>query len=146
MRATTLWLGIALATAGCFGAPTAPSTFAPFSQTDLVEGTGPMATGGATLTVHYSGWFYDASKPDGKGVLFDTSRGGEPFRFVLGAGQVIQGWERGLVGMRVGGIRRLVVPPSLGYGGTRHGIIPPYATLVFEVELLAVEIPAPASS
>jgi FKBP-type peptidyl-prolyl cis-trans isomerase FkpA len=131
--------------AACFGSPTAPSTFAPFSQTDLVIGTGAEAVVGATLSVHYTGWFYDGSKPAQKGVQFDTSRGRDPFRFVLGAGQVIEGWERGVVGMRVGGIRRLVVPPSLGYGATRHGVVPPNATLVFEIELLAVEPPTSPS-
>ncbi len=134
------------ALAGCFGSPTAPSNFAPFSQTDLVVGTGAEAVVGASVTVHYTGWFYDASKPDQKGVQFDTSRGGAPFRFVLGAGQVIEGWERGVVGMRVGGIRRLVVPPSLAYGATRRGIVPPNATLVFEIELLAVDASAQSAS
>lgn len=145
MRRVLWWLAAALGAAGCFGSPTAPSTFAPYSQTDLVIGTGPEAVSGATVTVHYTGWFYDASKPDGKGVQFDSSRGGTPFRFTLGAGQVIAGWERGLVGMRVGGLRRLVVPPSLGYGSVRRGIVPPNATLVFEIELIAVEMPGSAA-
>jgi FKBP-type peptidyl-prolyl cis-trans isomerase FkpA len=126
-----------VALAACKATPTAPSTAA-FSQTDLRVGTGGEATNGKTLTVHYTGWVHDPSKSDGKGLQFETSVGREPFSFVLGAGQVIAGWDQGLVGMRVGGIRRLVLPPSLAYGPARNGPIPPNASLVFEVELLSV--------
>jgi FKBP-type peptidyl-prolyl cis-trans isomerase len=90
------------------------------------------------LTVHYTGWLYDSTRPDGKGRQFDSSRGSEPFSFRLGAGDVIPGWDKGFEGMRVGGKRRLVIPPDLGYGatGTPDGTIPANAGLVFEMELL----------
>jgi FKBP-type peptidyl-prolyl cis-trans isomerase FkpA len=111
----------------------------PFSQTDLRVGSGADAAAGRILTVHYTGWLFDATEPGQKGAQFDSSVGSEPFTFALGAGQVIAGWDQGLPGMKVGGIRRLVVPPSLGYGSVRSGPIPPYATMLFEVELLEVQ-------
>ena len=133
-------LALALGAAGCSGdSPTAPTSFAPFSTTDLRVGTGASAVAGNPLTVHYTGWLYDGSKPDAKGLQFETSRGGTPFTFTLGAGQVIAGWEQGILGMNAGGLRRLVLPPSLAYGSSRNGIIPPNATLVFEVELVEVQ-------
>jgi FKBP-type peptidyl-prolyl cis-trans isomerase FkpA len=125
--------------AGCDDAPTAPTHFAPFSQIDLSVGTGAEAASGNILTVHYTGWLYNVLEADQKGAQFDSSRGATPFEFQLGAGQVIQGWDRGIVGMKVGGSRRLVIPPSLAYGDGRNGPIPPNATLVFDIELLAVE-------
>src|SRR5262249_56479703 len=94
---------------------------------------------GNTLTVNYTGWLFDATKPDSKGLLFDTSVGKDPFTFVLGTQSVIAGWDRGLVGMKVGGIRRLVIPPSLACGDIRNHSIPPYSTLVFEVERLTAQ-------
>ena len=114
---------------------------AAFSQTDLVEGSGAPARSGATLRVHSTGWLYDSNRPDNKGKQFDSSVGGEPFTFRLGAGQVIGGWDRGFDGMRVGGKRRLILPPDLGYGagGTPDGTIPANAGLVFEMELLDVK-------
>ena len=102
-------------------------------------GTGTEAAAGKTLTVNYTGWLFDPSKPDSKGLQFDTSAGGNPFKFILGTQSVIAGWDRGLVGMKVGGIRRLVIPPSLGYGDIRNHSIPQYSTLVFDIELIAVE-------
>ena len=125
--------------AACDDALTAPSSYAPFAQGDLRVGTGAEAANGNLLTVHYSGWLYDGGQPDQKGAMFDTSAGLQPFVFTLGNGEVIAGWDRGLVGMRVGGLRRLVIPPSLAYGPARNGPIPPNATLVFEIELLSVE-------
>jgi FKBP-type peptidyl-prolyl cis-trans isomerase FkpA len=121
--------------------PTAPSTpGAPFSQTDLRVGTGAEAASGRTLTVNYSGWLYDPSQSESKGQRFDTSIGRAPFSFQLGAGRVIRGWDQGLVGMRVGGQRRLVIPPELGYGSAGSPpAIPSNATLVFDVELLGVQ-------
>ncbi len=100
---------------------------------DVVEGEGTVATKGATVAVHYTGWLTSGSK-------FDSSRDrGEPFSFPLGAGQVIRGWDEGVQGMKVGGMRRLTIPPQLGYGGRgAGGVIPPNATLVFEVELLEI--------
>lgn len=125
---------------GCTSSsPASPSNTAPFSQTDLRVGTGTAAASGNTLTVDYTGWFYDASKSDHKGFVFDTSLGKTPFTFVLGTGQVIPGWDQGLVGMQVGGVRQLVIPPSLAYGSTRSGAIPPNTTLLFEVSLSDVE-------
>jgi FKBP-type peptidyl-prolyl cis-trans isomerase FkpA len=130
---------VAVAAAGCGSSPTTPSSSAPFSQTDVAPGTGADAAAGKVLTVHYTGWLYDASKTNGKGLQFETSVGGAPFSFTLGFGQVISGWDQGLPGMKVGGLRRLVIPPSLAYGAVRNGPIPPYASLVFEIELIDVQ-------
>ncbi len=132
----------ALTIVSCGGAE-APLTSPPpsaFSQTDLVTGTGAVAQRGARLTVHYTGWVYDSARPDNKGKQFDSSVGSEPFTFRLGAGEVIRGWDQGFEGMRVGGKRRLIIPPDLGYGsmGTPDGAIPGNAGLVFEMELLGV--------
>ena len=124
--------------AGCTESPTSPSNNARFSQTDLRVGIGANAVTGSTLTVHYTGWMYSESATDHKGVQFDSSAGREPFEFVLGGGGVIQGWDLGLQGMKVGGLRRLIIPPTLAYGDFRNASIPPNATLVFDVELLAV--------
>lgn len=131
-------VALALAAPGCNRSPTGPSNFAPFSQTELRVGSGASAATGSTLTVHYTGWFYNESAAEQKGVQFDSSRLGTPLTFTLGAGNVISGWEQGLIGLRVGGIRRLVIPPSLAYGAARFGPIPPNSTLVFEVELLEI--------
>jgi len=127
---------VSLAT-GCTDNPASPSVSAPFSQTDLRAGIGTEAAVGGLLTVNYTGWLYDLSKTDQKGLVFDTSLGKTPFTFTLGAGQVIRGWEVGVPGMRVGGVRRLVIPPSMAYGDQRAGSIPPNTTLVFEIELLS---------
>ena len=130
-------LVVAFFVAGCGDSPTSPNN-ADFSQSDLRVGTGADAVTGRVVTVNYTGWFYNASAPEGKGVQFDSSAGQTPFTFTLGAGQVIQGWEQGVQGMKVGGVRRLVIPPSLAYGQSRYGPIPPNATLVFEIELVEV--------
>jgi FKBP-type peptidyl-prolyl cis-trans isomerase len=113
----------------------------PIKMDDLAEGSGAMAMSGKTVHVHYTGWLFDAAAPETKGRKFDSSRDrGEPFTFPLGAGRVIQGWDRGVAGMRVGGQRRLTIPPEFGYGARgAGGVIPPNATLVFDVELLGVE-------
>lgn len=110
-----------------------------FSQSDVLLGTGAEAASGKTVTVTYTAWLYDSTKSDQKGLIVATSVGGAPFSFTLGVGQVIPGWDQGLVGMRVGGLRRLIVPPSLAYGGARRSSIPPYSILVFEVQLLDVQ-------
>jgi FKBP-type peptidyl-prolyl cis-trans isomerase FkpA len=123
-------------------APSAPSpTPAPpaFSQTDLVVGTGAEATAGRRLSVNYTLWLYDPTQAELKGRLVESSVGAAPFSFTLGAGQVIAGWDQGFAGMRVGGRRRLVIPPSLAYGSSGSGSIPPNTSLVFDVELLAVQ-------
>lgn len=100
---------------------------------DVVVGTGDEAISGDRIVVHYTGHFVD-------GTVFDSSvTRGEPFQFVLGSGQVIKGWDEGLVGMKVGGKRILAVPPELGYGPNDYGPIPGNSTLIFEVELLKVE-------
>ena len=128
--------------AGCGGTslPTAPDQSSiQFSQSELRAGTGAEATAGKRITVNYAGWLYSPSAPDNKGELFDTNVGRGPGTFTLGAGQVIPGWDQGLVGLKVGGVRRLVVPPSLAYGASGNGPIPPNAALVFEVELLDVQ-------
>ena len=90
---------------------------------------------------HYSGWLYDPSKPQGKGTKFDSSKDrGQTFQFGLGRGMVIQGWDQGVEGMKVGGNRTLIIPPDLGYGSRgAGGVIPPNATLLFDVELINVE-------
>ena len=132
----------ALAVSACGsdnGGTTSPSTSsAPFSQTDLRVGTGADAVNGRRLTVQYTGWLYDTSQAGNKGRQFDTSAGRGPFMFTLGAGQVIRGWDQGVVGMKVGGQRRLVIPPELGYGSSGSGSIPGNATLLFEIELVEV--------
>ncbi len=109
-------------------------------KTDVKLGTGAEATPGHNVKVHYTGWLYDAKAPDHKGAKFDSSRDrGEPFEFPLGAGHVIKGWDVGVVGMKVGGMRTLIIPPDMGYGASgAGGVIPPNATLVFDVELLGV--------
>ena len=106
-------------------------------STDVVTGTGAEATAGKKVSVHYSGWLLYGGE---KGKKFDSSRDrGQPFDFPLGAGHVIKGWDEGVTGMKVGGSRRLTIPPELGYGARgAGGVIPPNATLLFEVELLKV--------
>lgn len=108
---------------------------------DTVIGTGREAEAGFNISVHYTGWLYDPSKADGKGAKFDSSvERREPFVFFLGGGQVIQGWDQGFAGMKVGGKRTLIIPPDLGYGAYgAGGVIPPNATLIFDVELLAIK-------
>ena len=139
MRLVTRWFFLtAIMTIGCSGSnTTAPSTSSgTFTQTDLVVGTGAEAVTGKTATVTYSGWLYDATQPNAKGRQFDASTG---FTFTLGAGQVIRGWDQGVVGMRVGGQRRLIIPPDLAYGSQGvPGVIPANATLVFDIALLGV--------
>jgi FKBP-type peptidyl-prolyl cis-trans isomerase FkpA len=122
---------------GTSSAPTSPSSqpSAPFSQTDLRVGTGAEAVAGRTLLVGYTLWLYDPGQPENKGRQIEANQ----FSFPLGAGRVIRGWDQGLVGMRVGGLRRLVIPPDLAYGANGSGPIPPNATLVFDVELLALQ-------
>jgi FKBP-type peptidyl-prolyl cis-trans isomerase len=107
---------------------------------DIAEGSGATATAGQTVSVHYTGWLHDPAAPEAKGRKFDSSRDrGDPFSFPLGAGHVIQGWDQGVAGMKIGGQRRLTIPPELGYGARgAGGVIPPNATLVFDVELLGL--------
>ena len=98
-----------------------------------------MANSGQTATVNYTGWLYSEDAPEHKGAKFDSSVGRGPFSFKIGAGRVIRGWDQGVQGMKVGGVRRLVLPPEFAYGAAgAGGVIPPNATLVFDVELLGV--------
>ncbi len=109
-------------------------------QTDTKAGTGAEAVAGHAVTVQYTGWLYDEKAPGHKGRKFDSSLDREPFVFPLGAGRVIKGWDQGVAGMKVGGQRTLIIPPEMGYGSRgAGGVIPPNATLVFEVELLKVD-------
>jgi FKBP-type peptidyl-prolyl cis-trans isomerase FkpA len=109
-------------------------------KTDNKLGNGATATAGHDVTVHYTGWLYDAAAPNHHGAKFDSSRDrNDPFVFPLGAGRVIKGWDMGVEGMKVGGQRTLIIPAHLGYGARgAGGAIPPNATLVFDVELLGV--------
>ena len=106
---------------------------------DIKEGKGTSPQAGQRVSVHYTGWLYDESQAESKGKMFDSSQNkGRPFGFVLGVGNVIQGWDEGVLSMRVGGKRQLIIPPDLGYGAGGVGPIPPNATLLFEVELLDI--------
>ena len=104
---------------------------------DLVVGNGATAAAGQRVSVHYTGWLDSGGKP---GAKFDSSKDrGQPFMFSLGKGEVIRGWDEGVAGMKIGGKRKLTIPPGLGYGARgAGGAVPPNATLLFEVELLAV--------
>jgi FKBP-type peptidyl-prolyl cis-trans isomerase FkpA len=130
-----------LAIAGCGSSSPAgpsPTSSAPYTQQDLVVGTGAMANAGNTVTVAYTLWLYDSSKADGKGNQVQTN---PSFAFTLGAGRVIAGWDRGVLGMKVGGQRRLIVPPDLAYGNNSPdpSTIPQNATLVFDITLQNVQ-------
>lgn len=116
------------------GGPALTTTASGRQFADLVVGSGAEAAAGKAVSVHYAGWLSDGKK-------FDASRDrGKPFEFDLGRGQVIKGWDEGVAGMRVGGVRKLVIPPHLGYGATPRGErIPANSTLTFEVELLDVQ-------
>ena len=107
---------------------------------DVRVGDGAEAKAGQSVTVHYTGWLYDENAADKRGKKFDSSKDrDDPFEFDLGAGMVIRGWDEGVQGMKVGGTRILVIPPQMGYGARgAGGVIPPNATLMFEVELLGV--------
>ena len=120
--------------------PPPGGSVAELQRIDAVVGTGTEATPGTLVSVHYTGWLYDEKAPQQRGMKFDSSVDrGEPFNFKLGAGQVIRGWDEGVAGMKVGGKRTLLIPAWLGYGSSgAGGVIPPNASLVFEVELLDV--------
>ena len=134
-----------LGAAACSGNdfnPTGPILpFSPFALQDVRVGGGADAAAGRRATVNYTGWLYDPTRPESKGQQFDTSVGRQPFTFTVGTGQVIRGWDQGIPGMKVGGLRRLTIPPELGYGATGSvgGVVPPNATLVFDVDLLDVQ-------
>jgi len=134
-------IALLASTIGCGSdsTPTGPSptSVGVFTQTDLVIGTGAIAAAGNRVTVIYTGWLYDTSKTQGKGAQFDSNT----FTFTLGAGQVIRGWDQGVVGMRVGGQRRLIIPPELAYGSSTPdpAKIPANATLLFDITLTGVQ-------
>jgi len=144
---------IALASAACAGedpapsqaptpSPTPPLPMESVLVTDIVPGIGDEALPGHTVVVHYTGWLFDPAAPNQRGTKFDSSRDrNQPFSFPLGGGHVIKGWEQGVPGMKVGGQRQIVIPPALAYGPRNigNGLIPPHSTLLFEIELLAVE-------
>ena len=119
----------------------ADSGITQLQMVDTNVGTGDEARPGRVVRVHYTGWLYDTGKGDKKGAKFDSSKDrNEPFEFPLGGGQVIPGWDQGFAGMKVGGTRVLTIPPDMGYGARgAGGVIPPNATLLFEVELLEVK-------
>lgn len=122
-------------------APAAGTENMALQKIELAPGTGAEIKSGQNALVHYTGWLYDAAAPDNKGKKFDSSLDrNEPFEFPVGDGLVIRGWDEGVVGMKVGGKRRLVIPPELGYGagGAGGGLIPGGATLVFDVELVEI--------
>lgn len=123
------------------GAPMADSGVNELQMVDTKVGTGAEAVSGRVVRVHYTGWLFDAAKADKRGDKFDSSKDhNEPFEFQLGGGQVIPGWDKGFAGMKVGGTRVLTIPPAMGYGARgAGGVIPPNATLVFEVELLEIK-------
>lgn len=119
--------------------PTSPTHPTTFTVVDLTVGTGAEAKNELTLMVNYKGYLYDPTKQDGKGELFDENEEGFPFVFKLGVAQVIEGWDKGILGMKVGGRRRLTIPPELAYGRNGAGnVIPPNASLVFDIELVSV--------
>jgi FKBP-type peptidyl-prolyl cis-trans isomerase FkpA len=122
-------------------APAASSAVSGLEVTDLTHGTGNAVASGQYAVVQYTGWLYEPSAPDHKGKEFDSSlKGGTPFRFRVGGGAVIKGWDQGVAGMQVGGKRRLVIPADLAYGDSgAGGVIPPGATLVFDVDLVGIE-------
>ena len=142
MRRRAWLLASALLLGAC--APVAPyagGDVATLQRIDQTVGSGAVAAAGHRVTVHYTGWLHEQAAADRHGLKFDSSRDrNEPFTFVLGAGQVIRGWDDGVAGMRVGGKRTLLVPSADGYGRDGAGsAIPPGASLVFDVELLGVE-------
>jgi len=117
------------------------ATVTTLQKNDVKQGTGAEAQAGKTAVVHYTGWLYDPAQPGGKGTKFDSSVDRkQPFDFPLGGGRVIRGWDEGVVGMKVGGQRTLIIPPDMGYGARgAGGVIPPNATLIFDVELIDVK-------
>ena len=110
-------------------------------KNDIELGEGREAEKGLSVTVHYTGWLHDAEEKDGKGKKFDSSLDRqEPFKFILGVGQVIKGWDEGVNGMKIGGQRLISVPSDMGYGSRgAGGAIPPNADLIFDVKLLGID-------
>ena len=147
MKKFLLSLAVILAAVGCNSdgrSPTDPSQVnIEYSFSDLTVGTGPQAAVGSSVTVNYTGWLYNPAGTASKGAEFDSSLrpGRAPYPVLVGARQVIPGFEQGIVGMQVGGKRRVYIPPSLAYGssGSQDGSIPPNASIVFEIELMTLQ-------
>ena len=139
IRTASLFLIVVLFACGCAKDQT-KEPVTELQKDDIVVGDGEIAAAGDTVAVHYTGWFYDPMADDNRGEEFDSShRRGDHLVFPLGAGRVIEGWDEGVAGMKVGGKRVLTVPPDMAYGERGYpGAIPPNATLVFEVELFEV--------
>ena len=140
-RSILLIAVLGLSTVACGGSSPSSSTSLPttaFTQTDIRVGTGAEAVNGRRLTVNYSLWLYDPAGVEQKGQLMQVGPAGG-FPFTLGVGGVIRGWDIGVIGMKVGGVRRLIIPPDLAYGASGRDTIPPNATLVFDIELLSVQ-------
>ena len=142
MRYLALCAGLCLL-AACHdrSLPLSPTAHHPLEIVELSGGSGTPIGAGQTAVVDYTGWLFDSAATDHKGRVFDSSRAsGTPFRFTLGTGQVIRGWDQGVLGMKAHGRRQLTIPPDLAYGDSgAGGVIPPGATLVFDVELVAIE-------
>jgi len=142
LRTRTIILVIAALIVGCTSQEgTGLSNITQLIKKDDITGSGNEAAAGRRVTVHYTGWLYNEDAADHKGKKFDSSRDrNDPFTFRLGAGEVISGWDKGVAGMKVGGRRTLTIPPGDGYGAQGSPpVIPPNATLVFDVELLDVK-------
>jgi FKBP-type peptidyl-prolyl cis-trans isomerase FkpA len=134
LLAIAVWIGVSACGSS---SPTAPDqSNIPYSQVDLTVGTGTEATTGTTASVNYGGWLYSDTAADHKGQQFDANS----LAFVVGAGTLgVKGFDTGVTGMKVGGVRRIIVPPSLAYGATGNGPIPPNAALVFDIQLANVQ-------
>jgi FKBP-type peptidyl-prolyl cis-trans isomerase len=144
MKLLSVAVLLALTLAACGGdsdTPTAPSDNVPYSTVDLRVGTGAEAVTGRTIAVEYTLWLYSAGAADNKGTRLQSSLdpGGQPFVLRAGGTDAIPGFSQAVVGMRVGGLRRAVIPPSLGYGAQAQNGIPANSTLIFEIELLAIQ-------
>lgn len=141
--ATAVILSAALfgsaASAATAVAPPKPQVAMGLQKIDTVVGKGKVAAAGQTVTVNYTGWIYAPKAANKHGTQFDSSIGREPFSFPLGGGQVIQGWDQGVQGMKVGGKRTLIIPAELAYGARGVGPIPANSNLIFDVELLDVK-------
>ncbi len=130
-------LVVVLSLTGCKPAPTGPDIT--LQVMDLTVGTGATVVVGSLVTVNYNLWLFDSTKLDNKGTLAQSTAGTAPFQVYIGLGQAIEGWDLGLPGMKVGGVRQLIVPPELGYGLVGAPGIPPEATLIFEITLVNVQ-------
>ena len=143
--AAVVLFGVATAAACAPSNPTSPSgptAGVRFSLVDLKIGDGDTVASGDRIEVWFTGWIYVQSSPDNnKGELIDSNRDRTLFRYIVGTGHVIEGWDQGVPGMKVGGIRRLIIPPELAYGSDGQARIPPGATLIFEIEVATVEHP-----